>query len=159
MLSIQLKNLHIMNIPVIYMKPQGRTDKMKALDSGRSRIDYKHAAPLCIPYNLKDMRVAANEDVRPIPLDQLTCLGVISSWISAYMGHQDLHPFTFEETMKRMSEAQIIIVTVSGNTQKRLIRCYLLSKLKSSPEISGMPDLIHRFKEFTKPVIEYAMCI
>jgi hypothetical protein len=158
LLPIHFEHFHIVDFPVIYMKSQSRPYNMKALDSSCSGIDDQHI-PLRIPYDLEDMRVPAYEYIGMQFVYQLAGARVISPGISSYMGHQDLHSFTLEETMERMGEAQIVIVTVSCHSDQRLEGSHLSSKLHTSPEITGVPYLIHLGEELPELRIENAVSV
>jgi hypothetical protein len=75
------------------------------------------------------------------------------------MGHQDLHPFALKETVQRMDEPEVMIVTIACYSYQRLEASDLSSQVHSSPEISSMPDLIYRCEEFLELSVEYAMSV
>jgi hypothetical protein len=132
---------------------------MKALDSRSAWIDYQHVVSLRITNHFQNMRMAAYEYVRFIPVYQLTGTRVISARISAHMGHQDLHPFALEESMERMLETQGMIVAVAGHAHQRLERSNLCSQVHSPSEVTGMPYLVDRLKEFLEPSVEHTVRI
>ena len=131
---------------------------MEALDSGCSRIDYKHIT-LCVTHDLQDMRVTADKNIWFIFINQFLCPDIISSGISADMGHQNLHTLTLEKTMKRVDEAEVVIVTIAGDTCQRLETGNLCSKIHPPAEIPGMPYLIDRFKKLLEAIIKYSVCV
>ena len=64
----------------------------EALYSGSSGIDHEHSVSLRVTDYLQDMRMTADEYIRMISVQKLTGLYVISTGISSYMRHQDMHP-------------------------------------------------------------------
>lgn len=131
---------------------------MKALNSSSSRIKYQHIA-LRIPYDLKDMGMPAHEDIRLQFIYEFTCPYIIPSGIATYMNHEHLEALAFKEAMNRMSIAEIIVVTVSGDADKRLESRDFLCGLKTASEIASMPHLVNRSKKFLELLAEYAMRI
>lgn len=131
---------------------------MKALNSSGSRIKYQHIA-LRIPYDLKDMGMSAHEYVRFQFVYELPRPDIISTGITSDMYHEYLEPFALEEAMDRMSIAQVVVVTVSGDADKRLEGRDFLCGLKTASEIAGMPHLVNRSKKFLELLAEYAMRI
>ena len=142
--------------PVIYMEPQRRTHKMEALYARGTRIEDQHITP-GIPHYLQYVRVTADKDIWPELVDQGSGPGIVSARITADVSHQNLHSLTFETPVKRVSEPQVMIVTIACHPDKRLVGGHFLCKLQSASEVSGMPDLIHRIEEFTELRAEHAM--
>ena len=126
---------------------------MESLDSGSTRIYHQHI-PLRVTYDLKDMGMASYEYVRPVFVDEPACPRVISSGISADMGHKHFHPFAFEEAVERMGEAEIVVVAVSRHAFERLEGGDGGSQVKPSPKISRVPYFIHRLEEFPERLVE-----
>ena len=58
-----------------------------------------------------------------------------------------------------MYEPEFMIITVSSYTSQRLEGCYFLGQVHAPAEISGMPDLIHGFKELADPRIKHPVRI
>jgi hypothetical protein len=75
------------------------------------------------------------------------------------MDHQHLHTPALEKTVKRMDEAQRMIVAIACYTDKRLECCDFLSQLHASSEISCMPYLIHRLEEFPELRVKHSVRI
>ena len=120
--------------------------------------DYQHI-PFRITHDLQYVGMPADEDIRPVFIDQFQGSGIISSGISADMGHKNLHTLTLEKTMKRVDEAEVVIVTIAGDTCQRLETGNLCSKIHPPAEIAGMPYLIDRFKKLLEAIIKYSVCV
>ena len=146
-----------MDYSLFYLESEGRTDNMETLDSGSTGIKDKHSSARGIPHDLEDMRMAADEYVGTILIYQLTGLGIIPSRIPAHMGHKDLHAFALEETVERMFEAKGVIVAVAGDSDQRLELRDFGGHVHAAAEISGMPYLIDRLKEYLETVVEDTM--
>ena len=131
---------------------------MESLDSGSSRIDHHHV-PFRVADNLEDMGMAADEYVRTVFFDELHRPLVITSGIASDMGHQDLHPLAFEKAVERVGEAEIMIVAIAGDAEKRLEPGDFFSELQPPSEIPRMPYLVDRGKEFTELSVEYTVGI
>lgn len=157
-LSVKLKYLHIVDPAIVNMESQCCPDYMEALDAGSSRIDDQHI-PFWITDYFQNMGMAAYEYIRLITVYEFTGSGIISTRITSDMGHQYLHAFTLEEAVKRMSETKVMVVTVSGYAHKRLESSYFLCQFHSPAEVTGMPYLVHRFKELTELRVENPMRI
>lgn len=109
---IEFKNLHIVDVSVVQMKPQSCPDKMITLDSRSARIDNEHI-PFGVPDHLKNVRMAANKYVRLISFYQREGRTVIPGRITTYMSHQHLHPFTLEKAVQRIVIPQVEIVAIA----------------------------------------------
>lgn len=142
-----------MDPAIVDMKPQRSPYDMEPLYSGSTRID-DHHVPLRITYDLQDMGMAANEYVRLQLIYESARPRVVSSWISADMGHENVHSLAFKEAVQRMDKAQVVVVTIAGDAFERLECGDLLRQFKPTAEIPCMPDLVHRLKELLEGVIE-----
>ena len=131
---------------------------MESLDSGSSRIDHHHV-PFRVADNLEDMGVAADEYVRTVFFDEFHRPPVVTSRITSDMGHQDLHSAAFEEAVERMGEAEIMVVAIACDAEKRFEPGDFFSKFQPTSEIPGMPYLIDRGKEFTELSVEHSVGI
>lgn len=131
---------------------------MESLYSGSSRIDHHHV-PFRVADNLEDMGMAADEYVRTVFFDELHRPLVITSGIASDMGHQDLHPLAFEKSVERVDKAEIMVVTIACDAEKRLEPGDFFSELQPPSEIPGMPYLIDRRQKFTELSVEYTMGI
>ena len=131
---------------------------MKSLDSGSPRIDHHHV-PFRVADDLEYMGMAADEYVRTVFHDEFHRSLVVTSGIASDMGHQDLHPLAFEKTVERMGEAEIMVVTIACDAEKRMGPGDFVSKLQPPSEIPGMPYLVDRGKEFTELSVEYTVGI
>lgn len=138
------------------LEAERRADHMKTLNSGSPRIDHQHVT-LGIPNHHQDMGMAADEDVRPISVEEFTGTRVISAGISADVDQKDLHTLTVEETVERMSVAQVIVVAVAGHAHQRLKGSYFLGQTHASAEVTRMPDFVHGREEVTDAVVENAV--
>ena len=147
-----------MNSTRLYTKPQSCPDDMKTLNSRGSGVQDKHIT-FRVPHDLQDMGMAAYEYVRPVFVDEFSCPGVIASRVAADMGHQHLHALTFEEAVHGVCEAKVVIVTVARDSDQRLELRDFLRQAHASSEISCMPDLIDRSKEFPELRVEDPVCI
>jgi hypothetical protein len=58
-----------------------------------------------------------------------------------------------------MRVSKVIVVTVSGNADKRLECRDFLCGLETASEIASMPHLVNRSKKFLELLAEYAMRI
>lgn len=126
---------------------------MEALDSGGSGIDDKHI-PFRVTHDLQYVRMPADEDVRPVLIDQFQGAWVISSGITSDMSHQNLHSLALEETVERVAEAEGVIVTIAGYSDQWLETGNLFSEIHSSTEVPRMPYLIYRCKKFLELSVE-----
>ncbi len=146
-----------MDSAVFYPEPEGSTDNMEALDTGSTWIEHKHIPSFNITDNLQDMRMAADEDIGSVTVDELSCARIISPRIPTYMSHKDLHALALEETMQGMVETKVMIITVASYTDQRLELRYFRRQIHTSAEIAGMPDLIDRFKEFLEAGVKHSV--
>ena len=105
------------------------------------------------------MGMPADKDIRLQFVYEFTCPYVIPSGIATYMNHEHLEALAFKEAMNRMSIAEIIVVTVSGDADKRLESRYFFRSLESAAEIARMPHFVNRSKKFLELFAEYAMRI
>ena len=147
-----------MDSAVVNMEPQRCPDNMEALDSCRSRIDYEHIT-LCVTHNLQDMGMSAHEYIRTIAVYQFTGTHTIASRIATHMGHEHLYSLTFEESVQRMDESQLMVVAIASHTNKRLELGNLFSQVHTAAEISCVPDLVDRLKKILELLAEHAMRI
>ena len=147
-----------MDSALVYMESQRCPDNMEALDSGSSGIDYKHIT-LCVTHNLQDMGMAAYEYIRTIAVYQFTGTHIIASRIATHMGHEHLYSFTFEESVQRVDESQLMVVAVASHSYKRLELSNLFCQVHTSAEISCVPYLVDWLKKILELMAEHAMCI
>ena len=147
-----------MDSALVYMESQRCPDNMEALDSGSTGIDYKHIT-LCVTHNLQDMGMAAYEYIRTIAVYQFTGTHIIASRIATHMGHEHLYSFTFEESVQRVDESQLMVVAIASHTNERLELGNLLSQVHTATKISCMPDLVDRLKKILELLAEHAMRI
>ena len=147
-----------MDSAIVNMEPQRCPDNMEALDSGSSGIDYKHIT-LCVTHDLQDMRMSAHKYIRTISVYQFTGTHIIASRIATHMSHEYLYSFTFKESVQRVDESQLMVVTIACHSNERLKLCNLFSQIHSATEISCMPDLIDRLKKILELLAEHAMRI
>jgi hypothetical protein len=96
------------------------------------------------------MRVAADKDVRMEFIDQLPRAGVISAGVASDVGHKHLHPLTFKEAVERVGETEVVVVTVSGDSHEGFVLRNGGGKVEASAEVTGVPDFVHRGKEFAE---------
>ena len=146
---INFKDLHIVDTALVDMEAEGRPHQMEALNTGSSRIDYQHIAFL-IPDYFQDMRMAADENIRLVAVNQLQCIPVVFPGIAADMGHKNLHSLALEKTVDGMFVAEVEIVAISRHTHQRLELGNDRSKGEPSSEITGVPYLVDRFEEVAK---------
>lgn len=92
--------------------------------------------------------MSANKYLRFETVYQCSGAKIIMTRIPSYMHHEHGHPATFEGLVMWIVHTDILTVTVPVNTDKRFECCNFLRSMKPSSEIPGVPDLIHRFKEF-----------
>lgn len=155
---VQLEYLHTVDTAGLYLESEGRTDDMKALDSGSTGVKRQHV-PLVVTHHFQDMGVSADEYIRMMEVDELPGAHVISSGIASDMCHQHLESLTFEHPVERMNEPEIMVVTVAGHAFERFEGGNLFSQLKSSPEISCVPYLVNRLQEFAEWSVKNAVSI
>lgn len=148
-LFINFKDLHIVDSALVDMEAEGCPHQMEALNPGSSRIDYQHVTFL-IPDHFKDVRMAADENVWLVAVNQLKCIPVVFPGIAADVCHKDLHPLALEKTVDGMFVAEVEIVAISRHTHQRLELGNDRSKGEPSPKIAGMPYLVDRFEEVAK---------
>ena len=148
-LFINFKDLHIVDSALVDMEAEGCPHQMEALNPGSSRIDYQHVTFL-IPDHFKDVRMAADENVRLVAVNQLKCIPVVFPGIAADVCHKDLHPLALEKTVDGMFVAEVEIVAISRHTHQRLELGNDRGKGEPSSEIAGMPYLVDRFEEVAK---------
>lgn len=116
-LSVEFEDFHIADAALVQAEAEGGADHVEALDAGCSRVDDQHIS-FGIPHHFKDMRVAADKDVRMEFIDQFPRAGVISAGVASDVGHKHLHPLTFKEAVERVGETEVVVVTVSSHTDK-----------------------------------------
>ena len=148
-LPIQIKDLQRVNLPCIDVESDRCPYDMKALYTRSSRIDYQHIT-FRVTYNLQNMRMPAYENIRLQLINKPASSYIIPPRISSDMSHKHLHALTFEEAVKGMGEAEIVVVTVAGDTYKGFELSDSGSKVEASAEIAGVPDLVHRGEKFTE---------
>ena len=156
--SVQFKDLHTVDPTLIYLEPEGSTYHMKSLYSGRSRIYRQHIPPV-VAHHLQNVGMTADKDIRLMKIYEFPGADIVSARISSDMHHQDLESFTLKDPVQRMDEAQLMIITISRHSFKRLEGRNLFRKAESATEISGMPDFIDRFKEVTELSVKDSVCI
>ena len=141
------------------MKSEGGAYEMKSLDAGRTGVNDKHTIPFRIADNLKNVGMTTNEYVRSVTVDQFSGTRVISTGVTSDMYHKYFETLTFEKSMERMNEAQIMVIAIAGHAHKRLEISNFLRQSHSSSEVAGMPYLIHRLEKFAEPGIKHTMSI
>lgn len=141
------------------MEAQSCPDNMKSLNASRSGIHHQHATAPGITHDLKYMGMSAHKKIRTIAFNKFSRTHVIPARIAAHMCHKYLDSLTLEETMKRMFETESMIIAVACNAHKRLELCNFLSKFHPTPEIPGMPYLVHRLQKFAELPVKYTMCV
>lgn len=156
--SFQLHILKTVNSSLIYMKTDCGTDYVESLNSGCTGIYHQHI-PFIITHYLENMGMPTYENIRMEFVDQPACRRVIAARIATYMSHKHLHAFTFEEPVKRMGVAQIIIVTITSHAKEGLESGNIFSQIHSSPKITCVPYLIHFSKEVSEFFTEHSMSI
>ena len=157
-LFINFKDLHIVDSALVDMEAEGCPHQMEALNPGSSWIDYQHIA-LLVPNNLQDVRMAADENVWLVAVNQLKCIPVVFPGIAADVCHKDLHPLALEKTVDGMFVAEVEIVAISRHTHQRLELGNDRGKGEPSPKIAGMPYLVDRFEEVAKWSVENSVGI
>ena len=135
------------------MKTEGCPYKMKPLDSCCAGIDYQHIS-FHVTDNLEYMGVSAHKDIRTILINELSGTGIIFPRIPSYMGHQYLQAATLKEAVHRVDKAEVMVIAVSGHTDKRLVCGYPFRKLHPASEITGMPYLVDRLKKLPELAVE-----
>lgn len=158
LLSVQFENFHRMDASFLETESECGAHDMKTLYACGTWIYHQHI-PLGVTHNLQYMGMTANKDVRTVLVNQLSCLGIVTSGISSYMCHQNLQALALKETVHRVDISKIEIVTVSCNSDQRLESCNLLCCSHPSSEVSGMPYLIDRFKELPELSVKDTMRI
>ena len=157
-LAIQLEDFHTVDAPLIDAETKGSTHKMEALYSGCTGIYHQHI-PLRITHYFQNMRMTADKQVGLISVYKFVSSYIVSSRIAPDMGHQHFHPLTFKKAVQGMSIAKTMIVTVSCDSDQRLICGNLLSQLHPSTEIARMPYLVHLRKEVLEFLGEHSVCV
>lgn len=103
--------------------------------------------------------MAADKQIRLISVNKFTCTGVVSSRIATDMSHENPYTLTFKKTVQRMIIAKTMVVTVSCDSDKRLVCSYLFGKIHSSSEVACMPYLVHLRKEVLEFPGEHSVCV
>ena len=147
-----------MDSALVNMEPQRSPYNMEALDSGCTRIDYKHIT-LCVTHDLQDMRMSAHEYIRTVAVYKFTGAHIIASRIATHMGHEHLYSFTFEESVQRVDESQLMVVAIACDSHERFKRGNLFSQIHTSTEITCVPYLVDWLKKILELMAEHAMCI
>ena len=148
-----------MDSSVFNPESQGCTNYMKTLYTCSSGIYYQHIVPSGITHHLEDVRMTAHEYVRAVMVYKLSSLRIISIRVTAHMGHQDLHGFTFEESVLRMLETKVMVITIACNTYQRLKFRYFRRQVHSTAEITGMPYLVYRLQKVAELTVEYTVSV
>ena len=138
------------------METQGHPwDVSGALETAGPRIHEQEPEPV-VPEHLRDMGMSANEYVRVEQIDKFLGklvvqrpLGVVSPVTAAaetYVGHQNPKPLALESLVPGIYLPDVQAVAVAVDSDQGL-ECLDLRGTRQSPEITGMPDLVHRFEE------------
>ena len=157
-LAVQFKDFHTMDTSLVNTETKGSTHEMEPLYSGSPGIYYQHIPPRITHY-FQDMRMAADEQIRLISVYKFTGTRVISSRVATDMSHEYFQSLTFKKAVQGMSIAKTMIVTVSCDSDQRLVCSYLFGKIHSSSEVACMPYLVHLRKEVLEFLGEHSVCV
>ena len=136
-----------MDLALVDAEAQGGADDLPALEAAGSRIDGEHVV-LEVPDHLKDMGVAADEDLRAVVFDQGAGAKVVAPGVTSYMGHQHAHSSAFEELVGRILKPDVLSVTIAADPDKGLETGDFTGGFGAPSEISRMPYLVDRRQEF-----------
>ena len=130
------------------------TDGLPALEAGCAGI-YIQSIVARVAHNLKDMGMPAHEDIRLVCIQHRSDIKGIMPRRASDMSHQNLMTFAVEELHLRTVEAYFLGIAVPVNAYKGLECGDAVEKGDVAAEISGMPYLIDRSKEFLELGAEY----
>lgn len=155
---LTLKDFHTVNTAFVYMKTEGGPNNMKALETGRARIDGEHS-PFRIVHYLEYVGMATNEKIgRELPYP-LQSSRIVPPGISSDMGHQNLHALPREAAEKRAFVEETTVVDIAADRHKRLEFPEFSNQIHSPANVARMPQFIHWGKKIPERRIEYAVGI
>lgn len=154
--ALEFEYFHIFHHTVFYLEPQCRTDYVPSLDPGGPGVDVQQI-PAMVSHDLEDVGMAADEDVRPVGVNQGQSTEIVMVRRTSDVYHQDFLPLHLKELILRIFEADILTVAVAGNAHKGLECLNLFGETESATEISCMPYHVHRLEEFPEAFAECAV--
>ena len=86
--------------------------------------------------------MAADVELRPFFLEDVSDLGHIMSWITSDVGHVHMHVLDFEEQFPRILHPDDVVVDVAVDSAERL-ECFKLLRGLNVSYVAGMPYLVH----------------
>ena len=87
---------------------------MTPLISGGAGVEVQESTFLVL-LDHQQMRVAADEKIRRVFVDQLSNAWVVSPWIAAYVRHKNFYALAVESLVLRVHVPNRLIVNVSVN--------------------------------------------
>ena len=135
-----------MDIFTVNVHSQSSSLYMPPLNSASSGINVKQSGSRIILHH-KYMGMTAYEDVRAAFSYQSGGKAVVSSGTPSDMFQKYFLARTFEETVFRMHETDVLPVTIAVHTHQRLECRYGIGEFYPAAEVPGMPQLVHRRKK------------
>ena len=102
--------------------------------------------------------MAANEDVGPMGIYKLHGFIIISARIASNMHHKNLHTLYLKPLYGRLAQPYLLVITIAVHSGKWFEIGYSINCCDIA-EITGMPNLVNRFKKFFEAIIKDAMGI
>lgn len=131
--------------------PECRPHELPALQPSCAGVDGEKAI-LRVIHDLEDVRMAADENIRPVQAYHRLNISLIMPRIASDMGHQHLLPFAVKKLGLGTFIADFLRVTVSVHPDKGLECGDFMDEVQSSAEVSRVPNFINGFKELPKLV-------
>ena len=116
-------------------------------------------AILRVAHDFQNMRMAADEHIGSVGIDQGPGADVIMTGRAADVSHQDSESLHFEQLERGEIVTQVLRVAVAIDADKGLERAYALHEIHTTAEIAGVPKHIHRFEELAELATENAVGI
>ena len=146
-----------MNPPLVDMKSYGCPYLMESLNSCSTRVNGEHIVFGVID-DSENVGVTTYKDVGKVGVDELECLVVVSSGVSADVHHKNPFSLTFKYLCiwSVVSHFRVIAVSVYSNQRLEFLdfeECLLI------PKVSCVPDLVHGGEKFFNFLVKKAMCV
>ena len=149
-------DLHILDFALFDAEAEGGAHGVPALEASGAGVEGHHVVVL-VEFHPKNVGMAADEDLRPEPLDQGLGAVVVAPRVAADVGHQDRHPAAFEETVAGVFVPQVVVVAVAVDADEGLEGSDFAGGFESAAEVAGMPELVAGRQEILERLVEDAV--
>lgn len=144
---------------IINPEPQRSTHQVKSLNASSTGINHKHSVPCRITHDLQNMRMTADEHIRPMLFYKPPRLCIVSSGISSDMSHEHLQASAIKHSVQRVDESEFVVVAVSSDSFQGSEPSDFLRQIHAPAEISCMPYLIDRLEKSLEFIAEHSVSI